>query len=185
MNSHYRHYEPQEGVKQPNHLWIASSLLLLAMTIMVFLSSLAYAQDDAEADVVIAEENTPLKDLGEDNNVETRLQLARDMHEIWPIRVKVENALERISERVEASQRVRFKAAMRQAIKFEALEQASEEAMADIFTAKELQAMIDFYGSKEGRSVSHKTADYERALEPLLVKMIDKAILDTKLGRQE
>jgi hypothetical protein len=171
-------------VKQSNHLWIASSLLLLAITTVVFLSSIAHAQDEAEADIAV-EENTPLKDLGEDDDVKTRIELAREMHEIWPIRVKVENALERISERVEASQRVRFKAAMRQAIKFEALEQASEEAMADIFTAKELQAMIDFYGSKEGRSVSHKTADYERALEPLLVKMIDKAILDTKLGKQE
>jgi hypothetical protein len=73
---------------------------------------------------------------------------------------------------------------MRKNIEFEALENASIEAMAEVFTAKELTAMIDFYGSKEGRSVSHKTEDYEKLLQPELIKILDKAILDSKLGSQ-
>ena len=44
--------------------------------------------------------------------------------------------------------------------------------------------MIQFYGSKEGRSVSFKTGDYEAALQPFLIQMVDKAILDTRLGAQ-
>lgn len=115
---------------------------------------------------------------------EKRLQLSREMHDIWPIRTKVENALENISQQVPQQERLRFKAAMRKAIEFDSLETASIESMADVFSAEELKAMIAFYGSKEGRSVSHKINDYERSLQPVLVKMIDKALLDTKLGSQ-
>ncbi len=159
------------------------SAFLLSLTLLAFP---AYAQDqEATTDEIVVEEQTdqsPIKEVGNEDDYDERLELSRKMHEIWPIRVKIESALERLSQQIEAPQRLRFKAAMRQAIKFDALEEASVEAMSEIFTSKELEAMIDFYGSKEGRSVSHKTADYERAMEPLLVKMIDKAILDTKLG---
>ncbi len=113
-----------------------------------------------------------------------RLERAQKMHEIWPIRPKIEAALERVAQNIPQTERLRFKAAMRKAIEFQALEEASIDAMAEIFTAKELDAMIDFYGSKEGRSVSVKTGDYEQALQPVLVKMLDKALLDTKLGSQ-
>lgn len=155
------------------------SLFLLSFILIV---PSVYAQEDAVQDESTAEEQSPIKDINADDNYEQRLTLARQMHEIWPIRVKVESALERLAQQIEGPQRLRFKAAMRQAIKFEALEQASVDAMTDIYSAKELEAMIAFYGSKEGRSASYKTSDYESALEPLLVKMIDKAILETKLG---
>lgn len=133
----------------------------------------------------VASEDKPIKEMNPDANYEERLKLARDMHEIWPIRPKIEAALDKISEQIEIQERLRFKAGMRKAIQFEALEEASVDAMADIFSAKELEAMIAFYGSKEGRSVSHKTSDYERAIEPVMVKMIDKALLDIKLGPQQ
>jgi hypothetical protein len=115
---------------------------------------------------------------------DARLKLAEEMHEIWPIRPKIEDALERVAQNIPQTERLRFKSAMRKAIEFQALEEASIDAMVEIFTAKELQAMINFYGSKEGRSVSVKTGDYEQALQPVLVKMLDKALLDTKLGAE-
>lgn len=152
----------------------------------------AYAQEDADAVLAEQEEviqdapiqNAPIKALGEDDDYEARLELSRQMHEIWPIRTKMEGALDTVSEQVPQQERLKFKAGMRKAIQFEALEEASIDAMADIFTSAELEAMIAFYGSKEGRAVSHKTSDYERALQPTLVKMIDKALLDVKLGSQ-
>lgn len=153
-----------------------------------------YAQEDADA--VLAEqaeavapetteptEKKPVEALKEDN-YEERLELSRKMHEIWPIRPKVESALDAVAEQITPEERLKFKAAMRKAIKFDALEEASIDAMADIYTVNELKAMITFYGSKEGRSVSFKTDDYEKAIEPTLIKMIDKALLDVKLGTQ-
>jgi len=113
------------------------------------------------------------------------VQLSKKMHEIWPIRPKIENVINQISENIPAQDRYRFKSAIRSAINYELLEQGSIEAMAEIFTAEELRAMIDFYGSKEGRSVQFKTDDYERALEPALSQMMDKALLELKLGKAQ
>lgn len=110
------------------------------------------------------------------------LALSKQMHEIWPMRQKVEGALDNIAERLPEKDRAKFKGAMRHSIDFPALEAASIDAMADIFSEKELLKMIGFYGSKEGRSVSHKTGDYEEALQPLMIKMMDKAFLNAKMG---
>mgnify|MGYP001820151971 CR=1 FL=1 len=140
--------------------------------------------DDVLAEQGMVSENAPIKPIETEENYEKRLELSRKMHEIWPKRPKVESALEQISEQIEPQERLRFKAGMRKAIEFDALEEGSIDAMADIFSAKELEAMIAFYGSKEGRSVSHKTSDYEKALIPLVTKMIDKALLDVKLGSE-
>lgn len=164
--------------------------LALAAFIIGTLVSPVLAQEDAD-DVlaeqvqaeVVEEETKPIVGNTEEN-YEERLELSRKMHEIWPVRPKVEAALEAVSAQMDAADRPKFKAAMRSAIKFQALEEASVDAMADIFTVKELEAMIAFYGSKEGRSVSHKTSDYEKALGPVMIKMIDKALLDIKLGSE-
>ena len=154
--------------------------LLLFMTVAT-LSLPAMADEDL---LPATEEKAEIKDLGaeREEQEDKRLELSRKMHEIWPVRPKVEAALDAVAEQMPEADRVRFKAALRQTIKFDALEQTSIDAMAEIFTVKELEAMIAFYGSKEGRSVSHKTGDYENALAPILTKMIDKALLDTKLG---
>ena len=110
------------------------------------------------------------------------MTLSKKMHDIWPMRQKVELALDNIAARLPEGERTKFKGAMRRSIDFDALEQASTDAMADIFSEAELQKMIDFYGSKEGRSVSHKLKDYEAALQPLMIQMMDKALLNAKLG---
>jgi hypothetical protein len=137
-------------------------------------------EDEKPADII---KDADQSEMSEDAAYERRLKLSRDMHKIWPVRPKIERALDKIAEQIEPQNRMRFKSAMRKAINFNTVEQTSIESMADIFTADELKAMIAFYGSKEGRSVSFKTDDYERALQPVLVKMLDKAILDTKLGQ--
>jgi hypothetical protein len=175
-------------------------LRLLALTgfMIGVLSVPAIAQEDAddvlaEQDVVTEEvvdeevvETKPIKPVAgnTEENYEQRLELSRKMHEIWPTRPKVEAALENVAEQIDPINRAQFKAGMRRAIKFEALQEASIDAMADIFTVEELEAMIEFYGSKEGRSVSHKTEDYERAIGPIMTQMIDKSLLDVKLGTQ-
>ena len=150
-------------------------LVLLCQPMVVYAQD---PQDSPASDIKAESSGAPEKDF------EERLELSRQMHKIWPVRPKVENALNAISQQIDPQNRLAFKAAMRKAIGFGALEEASIDAMADIFSVKELEAMIAFYGSKEGRSVSFKTDDYEQALRPVLTKMIDKALLDVKLGQQ-
>ena len=151
----------------------------LTATAIMLLSSPVMAEEP-----VIETTNETVATQTEQTDYEKRLELAREMHEIWPIRPKIEAVLENVAQQVAPQNRLKLKAALRKAIKFPALEQASIDSMADIFTTEELKAMVDFYGSKEGRSVSFKTEDYEKSLRPILTEMMDKALIDVKLGAE-
>lgn len=151
----------------------------LSLLMLTCLAGPALAQEEGAASPPPESEEAPAP---EPSLAEQRLALARQMHEIWPVRVRVEDALDIIGENIPEENRLAFKAQMRKNIQFDLLEQESIKAMADIFSVKELQKMVEFYGSPEGRAVSAKTDDYERALGPVMTKMMDKALLDTKLG---
>ena len=111
-----------------------------------------------------------------------QLELAGKMHEIWPIRTRVEAAIDAVAQNFPPEKQAEMKAKMRKNIQFDQLEEESTKAMASIFTEEELQAMIDFYGSDTGRAISAKTSDYELALRPVIIKMMDKAMLDLRTG---
>lgn len=111
-----------------------------------------------------------------------RLELAGQMHEIWPIRTRIETALDGIAQNFPEERRAEIKAAMRKSIQFDQVQEASIRAMAETFTEEELEEMIRFYGSDVGRSISAKTADYEMALRPVFMQMLDKAALDLRTG---
>jgi hypothetical protein len=115
----------------------------------------------------------------------TRIELAGQMHEIWPIRSRVESAMNVISANFPEEKQTEVKAAMRKAIKFEQLEEESIKAMAEVFTTDELKAMIAFYGSDTGKAISAKTQDYEMILRPIMTRMIDAAMLDLRTGMSE
>jgi hypothetical protein len=140
--------------------------LLIALAVM--LSGPALAQDTAAP-------------AGGDD-MATRTQLAARMHEIWPVATRVEEAINTVVEGVPDGDREAFKARMRQAIDQKALEEESIAAMASVFTAPQLQAMVNFYGSTEGQAVSAKTEDYMKILQPVMVKMLDSALLKMRTG---
>lgn len=142
------------------------------------MASMSIAQEQEEV------EEIEIVQTPESDTLERRLELSKQMHEIWPVRPKVESAIDVVGEQAPPAERARFKSAMRRAMDYEALEAKSIETMAEIFTVAELEKMIEFYSSPEGRSVSFKTGDYEAAIQPFMVQMVDKALLDTRLGSQ-
>ncbi len=141
--------------------------ILFAFLLLSFVPAAAHAQEGDAVEAPVSKE---------------RLELAEKMHEIWPIRVRMERALDSVADNFPEERRTEIRATMRRSIQWSVLEDESVKAMAEIFTEEELQAMIDFYGSEVGRSVSAKTGDYESALRPVITKMIDKALLDMRLG---
>jgi hypothetical protein len=111
-----------------------------------------------------------------------RLELAQKMHEVWPIRTRLESAIDSVAEGFPEEKQAEIKAAMRKNMQFDKLEEASINAMAETYTEEELKAMIEFYGSETGRSISAKTENYEFALRPIMMQMIDKSMLELRTG---
>lgn len=140
------------------------------------------------APVMAAEVQTPVEAVRAaailSGDEKERLELAEKMHDIWPIRTRMESALEAVANGFPEENRAKIKAAMRKSVKFDQLEEASIKAMAEIYTVPELKAMIEFYGSDMGKTISSKTPEYELALRPIIMQMIDKAMLDLRTGQQ-
>lgn len=152
-------------------------LTLLAVLIV----SPAYAQDEAAGSgetQVEAEQET----AADDPTYERRLELARQMHEIWPTRLKVEKALNHAASKMPVQNRAAFKSGMRQAIKYKLLEEDSIDAMVKVFTVEELEAMVEFHGSEIGRAVNSKIDLYQAEIAPSFTRMMDKALMDVKTG---
>lgn len=176
MNFQNRHCEKAESRRSnPCRAGLPRSLCSLAMTMFILLSFIsisAFAQDEAQAVTTDA--------VADD--AQTRTELATKMHTLWPVATRVEEAIETVAENVPPDEREAFKARMRRAIDQKTLEEESIAAMAKVFTASELQAMVNFYGSAEGRAVSAKTEDYMKILQPVMVKMLDSALLKMRTG---
>lgn len=150
----------------------------------LFLSFPVLAQEGvgAGSPPVMKEDAPPVTSAALSADDKERLALAEKMHEIWPIRTRMENAIDAVSQQFPEERRAEVKSAMRKSIQYDQLEEESIKAMATIFSTEELKAMIDFYGSETGRAISAKTPDYEAALTPALTKMMDKAMLDLRTG---
>lgn len=145
------------------------------IALVLFLSGPAYAEETSGTPVPAASAVAPEVAV-------TRLALAQKMHEIWPVRTRIEAAIQSVASEYPPEKQAQIKAAMRKSIQYDQVEEASIKAMAETFTEDELNAMIEFYGSETGRAVSAKTSDYELALRPVMIQMLDKAMLDLKMG---
>jgi len=145
------------------------------IALILFLSGPAYAEDADGTPVPVASAVAP-------ETAVARLALAQKMHEIWPVRTRIETAIQFVASGYPPEKQTQIKAAMRKSIQFDQVEEASIKAMAETFTEDELKAMIEFYGSDAGRSTSAKMQDYELLMAPIMTQMLDKSMLDLKTG---
>lgn len=119
------------------------------------------------------------EDAGDMN---ARLNLAKVMHEIKPARQQIDVAIEMVSKRLPVDQREDFVGRMQKIFDYDKLEELSIKAMAEVFTEKELQKMVDYYGSKEAISADKKMPVYQSVMQPEITKMLDEALLEVRTG---
>ncbi len=117
-----------------------------------------------------------------DADLQKRIELAQKMHEIKPLNVQVEAAIEQLSKRYPEEKRALFVSKMMQTFDKSTLTEISVNAMAETFTVAELEKMIDFHGSAEGKAITEKMPIYQSIVEPELVKKIDAALMDVRTG---
>jgi len=151
------------------------SPLLLSLVVLLSFALPAYAQQDAAPAAAASAAAAP--------DLEQRLALARKMHDIKPMTVQIEDAIRALSMRYPEDKRELFVLTMTQTFDQKALSEISVKAMAETFTAAELEKMIDFHGSAEGKAISEKMPVYQSIVEPELIKKIDQALMEVRLGK--
>jgi hypothetical protein len=111
-----------------------------------------------------------------------RIELAQAMNNIRPAKIQVQEAVNQIAQNLPPLDRDRFMRMVDKAFDYGKLEKLSVETMADLFTAAELQKMVDYFSSPEGEAISRKLPQYQAKLQPEIIKMLDKAMMEQRTG---
>ncbi|MCB9988802.1 MAG: DUF2059 domain-containing protein [Rhodospirillales bacterium] len=138
---------------------------LWAFALVAFLPLAAMAQDEAVS-----------------ADMQKRLELARQMHIIKPVYQQVEAVVTQIVRNVPPEKQEEFVNAINQSVDNEKLEKISVEAMAETFTAAELEKMVAYFGSDEAKSITEKLPVYQAIVEPEIQKMMDAALMKLRTG---
>lgn len=109
------------------------------------------------------------------NDATKRMELAQEYSTLVPVDAEIDKTIEQIALQVPVDQRVLFKSILARTIKADRLRSASELALVEIFTADELQALVDLYKTPQGRSIKDKMPEYQERLQPVLEQMIRDA----------
>lgn len=117
-----------------------------------------------------------------DSSVE-RVKVSEDIHKVRPFKRYVDQAIQQVMQRIDERNRAKAIAQLQDVIDYDQMERASIKAMAETFSLKELQAMLAFYGSEEGKAAERKMPDYQAAVVPELRRVIDAALMDIRMGK--
>jgi hypothetical protein len=117
-----------------------------------------------------------------DDDFEARLALAQEMHQIRPLDDNIDLVIEQIAINFPEDRRDQFVARMMGQFDRGVLNRISTNAMAETFTTKELAAMVDYFGSPEGRAITDKMPVYQALIQPEILKLVDKAMMELRTG---
>lgn len=113
-----------------------------------------------------------------------RVKLAKDLHDIRQMRDVVNAQIEFASKGVPEAEREDFIKYMGLKLDFDALEAKSVKIMAEKFTATEMQAMIAYFGSPEGKSAEKKAKEYGAEMSTDIQQAIDAALMAVRIGEK-
>jgi len=120
-------------------------------------------------------------------SVEKRLELADEILALNPPRDQVRAAVtsfvdtQLMTYKPEEKEIIRVK--MLEIINYRALEQLSREAYAEIFTEKELAAMLEYYAKPESISARDKVPEFNQRIYPEIIKMLDTAYMKARTAQ--
>lgn len=113
-------------------------------------------------------------------NLELKWELAKKIHSFRSSREQVNEAITEIASQLSPEYQQEFISSMQSILNYRAIEHISTQTMAEIFSLKELQAMLEYYSKPEARSASDKYDHYYQRLGPEITKMLDMALMRMK-----
>ncbi|MDH3347684.1 MAG: DUF2059 domain-containing protein [Desulfobulbaceae bacterium] len=107
---------------------------------------------------------------------ESRMVAATNYLQVASMRKLLDDTIEELAQQVYPEQRAEFKKFMRKGIRIDLLEKAALESMVKTFTTKELQALVDFYGSQTGKSIMNKMGMYTAEVMPSIQQEVERVL---------
>lgn len=111
-----------------------------------------------------------------EDSKDARMAAADRYLAVVPMQTMLDDMVAKLSAQAAPEQRDAFIADMKTFLQARRLEQIAREALVVIFTADEIGAMADFYGSPAGQSILHKFGDYMAQIMPAIQQEIMLAL---------
>ncbi|MCE7886401.1 MAG: hypothetical protein DYH13_02725 [Alphaproteobacteria bacterium PRO2] len=117
-------------------------------------------------------------------DLDKRIALSKKWHGLMPVSVRdqVNIAIDEAAAMQPENQKEIFRANMRNILNYQAIEKISIDAMAEIYTVAELQALVDYYSKPEAKSATAKHQLYAGKVYPEITRMLDQAMMKARTG---
>ena len=115
---------------------------------------------------------------------EERVAAAKRYLEVAQMGKMVDDTVTELAKGFPAEQRERFLAFMHDAVRPEVLERAAMASMVKVFTAQEINALADFFGSPIGRSAMSKFGLYMADVMPVIQQEMFRAMQSLPAEKQ-
>jgi hypothetical protein len=109
------------------------------------------------------------------DSVGERTKAAERYLTVMPMKKMMSDSIVEMAKQVPEGKREAFKKEMNKLINVDELQKITKQAMIKIFTAEELNALADFYGSKPGQSAMKKFGRYMAEIMPHIQKELMRA----------
>ncbi len=118
--------------------------------------------------------------------LDKRMELSKQWHKIMPVSVReqVNSAIDEVTRTLPDNEREAFRTNLRSILNYQAIEKISTDAVAEVYTVTELEAMIEYYSKPEGKSAQLKFDSYAGKVYPEITRMLDQAIMRVRTGGQ-
>jgi hypothetical protein len=101
-----------------------------------------------------------------------------------PMAKVMEDTYAEMAKQVPPEKRTEFIAAMRKVVRVDKIEEMAKRSMLKTFTTDELNALADFYSSKDGASAMKKLGVYMGDIMPPLMQEIQRAVQELQAGKK-
>ncbi len=154
-------------------------VLYMSLGVLFLGMPFAHAQNTQNAEDVVS---APVIELSEED-LARKVQLAEKMHEINPVKEQVDSAVNSVASRLPEPQKQTFLNAMYSTMNYRAIERISVDAMVEVYSVAELEAMVEYYSKPEAKSAGDKIAQWAGRVQPEIMRMIDKAMIKARTGQ--
>lgn len=139
-------------------------------------STSANAQEAVAPAVQEIPEAAPVSDR------EIRKELARKLNEVNPVSLQVKTSVARIARDWGLAEKEKFEKELLAEINLPEIEKKSIESLAEVYTAAELQVMLDYYSKPEAASIAEKMPIYQGLVQPGISRELDRALMKLRTG---
>jgi len=159
-------------VARNDGLWRFGCLAVAALVINLLAFPL-YAQEEAATQFLQQEKDVPAPVT---EAVRRKVALVNAIQSALPAERRVVSVIERFVARLPEDQRGLAKQQLLSLIPPLAIQQIEFDAYMEIYSVRELEAMLAFYSSEEGQSVLAKTGRYEAIVGPRIAGLMERSL---------